>query len=274
MKYCINTSMLPPSQNIFEKIKTASNAGFHGIEPWLTEIENQNPKDIINCCRDYGIIIPTIEQIRGWFENDGELMGVNDDHLQIMNECKRRMELAAAIEAEWIIATPAFSHRKHYGSWEQGVDYFRELIEIGKKIGCKPTIEFMGQTAQINNFNLCEKFIEDVGAGATMVIDAYHLWRGGGTVYDFERFTPEKISVLHISDADKTIQRIHHMDRNRVMPLDGQIDLIGFAKTAEKINYYGFVNIGVYNKLLWEMQPQTVAEDSIKRLNTLFVQQN
>lgn len=270
MKYCINTRMLSYDLTLIDKIKIASESGFNGIEPWVEEIEKENAEDIVNCCGDYGIAVPSVIVIRGWFENDGDLMGVGDCHREIMDECKRRMELSAKIGSKWIVAAPAFSHRNHYGIWEQGVDYFRELIEIGKSIGCEPTLEFMGQTDQIKNFQLCKKFIDDVGDDATMVIDSYHVWRSGGDLREFVDLPKERISVFHISDADKEIERTKHRDRDRVMPLSGKIDLYGFAEAIKKIGYDGFINAGVYNNLLHQMDQKFVADDCLRRMKQLF----
>lgn len=268
IKFALNTLMLNPDLNILEKIKIASKAGFCGIEPWINELTS--PSDIKKCCSDYGISIPTVELLNGWFENDGELMGVKNSHDAIIEECKRRMNICADIGAEWIICTPSFSHRNHFGSWDQGVEYFRELITLGEVTGCKPTIEFMGQTGQIYNFDLCKKFIEDVGHDARMIIDSYHLWRGGGKIDDFNGVNKEKISVFHISDADKNIIRENHMDRDRVMPLDGHINLFLFANLIHDIEYDGFVNIGVYNRSLWKTNQLFLAQSAMSRLKLIF----
>jgi sugar phosphate isomerase/epimerase len=61
------------------------------------------------------------------------------------------------------------------------------------------------------------------------------------------------------------------MDRNRVMPMDGKIDLKKFADNVKKIGFDGFVNIGVYNQKLWSINPLELCVDSIRRLRELFL---
>jgi len=123
----------------------------------------------------------------------------------------------------------------------------------------------------INNYFTCKKFIDEFGDDAKMVIDSYHLWRGGGSVDDFLKIDKSQVSVFHISDADKSIDREKHMDRNRVMPMDGKIDLKKFADNVKKIGFDGFVNIGVYNQKLWSINPLELCVDSIRRLRELFL---
>ena len=60
------------------------------------------------------------------------------------------------------------------------------------------------------------------------------------------------------------------MDRDRVMPLDGQIDLKLFSETVKSMQYDGYINLGVYNKKLWDENPLEVARLGITRLRILF----
>lgn len=263
--------MFSSDMNLLEKIRVAGESGFDGIEPWVNEFELLSIKDVVKCCNDYNILIPTMIKIAGWFEDDGGLMNVGDNHDEIIEECKRRMDLSVSVGCGWIVAVPCFSHRGKVGEWNKGVDYFCELMDIGKVIGCDPTIEFIGQTDLINNFSICKKFIDEVGNGCRMVIDSYHLWRGGGSVDDFVGIDASQVSVFHISDADRMILREDHRDSDRVMPLDGKIELEKFAMNVKNVDSNCFVNIGVYNKKLWLMNSFEMCRDSLKRLRKLFL---
>lgn len=270
MLFCINSSMFSDNLNVFEKIKIASMAGFDGIEIWYYEIRNQNLSDIKKCLNDFNIKPTTLIGLSGWFENDGELMNVTDDEKEIFEECKKRINAATQIGCPYIIAVPSFSHRNHFASWQDGLNRYKKILELGKSIGCKPTMEFIGQSYQINNFFDCKKFLHDLYEDATMVIDSYHLWRGGGSMDNFHDYDKNKISFFHISDADKNIERTKHRDRDRVLPLDGRLDLNLFAKTIKNINYNGFVNLGVYNKYLWELDQLEMAKHSLEKMKKIF----
>lgn len=270
MLYCINSSMFSEDLNIFKKIKIASAAGFDGIEMWHKEIKNENLKDVKNCLNDYGIKPTTLIGITGWFENDGSLMDVNDDEIEIFEECKKRMNMAAEINCPYIISVPAFSHRNHYASWEDGLNRYKKILDLGSSVGCSPTMEFIGQSSQINNFFTCKKFLNELQQNATMIIDSYHLWRGGGHMDDFRNYDKNKISLFHLSDANKNISRTEHKDRDRVMPLDGKLDLYLFAKTIKKIHFQGFINLGVYNKKFWTLNQLEMAKYGLKKMKIIF----
>jgi sugar phosphate isomerase/epimerase len=239
---------------IEEKIAIASKTGWDGIELCIDDIDNckYKPSKINHMMKDYGLYCPTLEQINGWFENDGGLMGVDDNHSSILNECLRRMEIAKELGCKYIVACPSFSHRGFIASEEQGVNHFRKLLEIGRKIGVLPSIEFMGQTNQINTIESCSNFLNKVNEpDATMVVDAYHLWKGSGTIEGFNSISPERVSVLHISDANPDIPRCSHWDRHRVIPTHGCIDLKRFVDICKSKKYDGDICVGVYNPKYW-----------------------
>lgn len=261
------------SADLPTKIRAVAAAGFQAIELWTDEVEAfvhaGNPlSEIRRLLADHGLSCFSAIKIEGWFENDGSLMGVTDDHAAILGACRRRLELSAELGASYLIAYPSYSHRGFpTPPIEQGVDYFRELLAIGRSMGVLPTLEFLGQSAQINTFDTCTDFLRRVGdADARMVVDAYHLWRGTGKIDDFARARPDQISLLHINDADPAIDRRAHRDRDRLMPGDGIIGARRFFSIARAIGFSGVVSLGVYNRKLWERDPFEVCREAYAKV--------
>jgi sugar phosphate isomerase/epimerase len=233
------------SADLPTKIRAVAAAGFQAIELWTDEVEAfvhaGNPlSEIRRLLADHGLSCFSAIKIEGWFENDGSLMGVTDDHAAILGACRRRLELSAELGASYLIACP---------------------------IGVLPTLEFLGQSAQINTFDTCTDFLRRVGdADARMVVDAYHLWRGTGKIDDFARARPDQISLLHINDADPAIDRRAHRDRDRLMPGDGIIGARRFFSIARAIGFSGVVSLGVYNRKLWERDPFEVCREAYAKV--------
>jgi 2-keto-myo-inositol isomerase len=261
--------MIKDSYNLIEKIKLASGFNYEGIEPWLYEIDNT--KDILNCCKDYNIEIPSLEVIQGYMEKDLGLLNILNEN-QIFDKIKQQFEIADQINAQYLIITPPFSHRGYNNCWKASVERYVELYDFCiKNFHCKPALEFMGQTKLINNFDKCVNFLNDIKCeDAKIIIDSYHLWRGGSDMNDFKNFNTEHIALFHISDACKDIVKELHRDRDRVLPLDGQIDLFSFAQTIKKINYNGYISVGVYNPSIAECSSDYVLRETKRRLDILF----
>jgi 2-keto-myo-inositol isomerase len=265
MKRCLNTKTIDFC-SLEEKINAISNAGYDGVELWLEDIVGMRPSEYKKLIVDAGLYVPTCIKIAGWFEGDGSQMKlVSNDRKKIMDECKRRIELGAEIGAEYIIAVPARDDRGFYADMEEGAQYFNELLEFGKKIGCEPTIEFVGQTSQIKTIDSCLDFLSLVDGGK-MVVDAYHIWRGGDSFESMKKLSLDKISILHISDRNPSIDRLSHKDSDRLMPGDGDIDLKIFISEAKKLGFDGYISIGVYNPKNWNRNPNEVSNEAMKKL--------
>jgi len=248
------------------KLKATAAAGFTGVELWLEDLIGWRAGEVRHLLNDHGLTAVSLEKIAGWFEIDGDLMGVGDQDIE--DECKKRLSLAAHIGIPYVIAVPSFSHRGRSATLAQGVDRFRRLLKIGRQEGATPTIEFMGQTAQINTAERCVEFLNLVGAGR-MVVDAYHLWKGG-SIQDFTLVGKDQISLLHISDADPLVAKKDHRDRDRVAPGSGIIDLKRFITIAKDMEYFGPISVGVYNPVWWDRDPESVAKIHYESLGELL----
>ncbi len=267
---CMNTQTIY-AETLPNKIRNSAKAGFTAMELWIDEVEDYCKQghtlaDVNRMLADNNIKCLSTIKIEGWFENDGELMGVADDHRQIMGECRRRMEIAKTLGSPYIIACPSYSHRGHSAELQQGVDYFYEILELGREVGIVPTIEFLGQSGQINTIEICMDFLKRVNhPDGKMVVDSYHLWRGGGKIEDFAKADVSIVSMLHINDITPEIDRAVYRDRNRILPGDGVLDLTRFIAIAREMGYSGVVSLGVYNRALWERDSLEVCIDGYQK---------
>lgn len=268
---CLNTQTIY-SETLPNKIKHAAMAGFTAIELWIDEIDafctgGNRLSDVRRMLEDHGLRCLSTIKIDGWSENDGSIMNVADDHDAIMAECERRMVIARELGSPYIIACPSYSHRGYpTPAITQVVAHWRELLELGERIGVVPTVEFLGQSHQINTIEKCIDLIERTcHPQAKMVVDSYHLWRGGGKSTDLAKAHPGIISMLHINDMNPAIDRIIHRDRDRLMPGDGGLDLDSFIRIADEIGYNGVVSLGVYNRALWERDSLEVCREGYQK---------
>lgn len=264
---CLNTQTIN-AETLPNKIRHAAMAGFEAMELWIDEVDEylaqgHRMADVQRLLADNNIVCRSTIKIDGWFETDGSIMNVSDTHAAIMGECERRMVMARELGSPYIIACPAYSHRGYATPpLEVGVAHFRELLELGESIGVIPTIEFLGQSHAINSIERCIDFLTQVShPNAKMVVDSYHLWRGGGSSEDLAKADVGMISMLHINDMDPTIERAIHRDRNRLMPGDGGLDLRRFIQIADAMGYDGVISLGVYNRALWERDSLEVCKE-------------
>ena len=142
--YCLNSSTIRTTP-LLDKIRTAGQAGYSAIELWHDDIDaylagGGKLADIKKALADQGLALPTTIYLKGWFETSGA------EHARALEECKRRMHIAAELGAIHIISGPPGGKADH----DQGARNYRELLEIGLGIGVKPAMEYLGFVDDIN----------------------------------------------------------------------------------------------------------------------------
>ena len=260
---CIDTS------NFDDKLNAIAAAGFDSVELWIKDFKDV--KETKRRLKDAGLRAAETVKLEGWFELDGSLMGVADKETAIFDECKRRIEITAELECPYIVALPSRDDRGRYRTIDQGADAYHKLLEIGHSFGVCPTLEFVGQSGQINNINEALRFLDMVSHPfAQLIIDVFHIWRGGDSVDSFQRVPSEKISLLHLHDVSSDYRREEYKDRHRIMPGDGILELDRFVEIASSKGFDGDVSLGVYNHSNWDRNPFEVAQEGYDKMKKVI----
>lgn len=100
---------------------------------------------------------------------------------------------------------------------------------------------------------------KDCGPNIGAILDVWHWHHSGGTVADILATDKDRIVHVHISDA-KPQPPEEVRDKQRVMPGEGSIDLVGFLQALKKIGYTD----GVSPEPLGRVPADMSAEDGAK----------
>ena len=194
--YCLNTSTIGP-QPLMEKIRLAGKHGFAGIELWHDDVfayveQGGTVADVNKAVADEGLIVPCTIAMKGWCEAS------DDEYSTVLEDVKRRMNLAAELGSPYIVATPA----------HVPVDYaiikrrYKELLELGREIGVKPTFEYLGFCVSVYRIDQALEIVTAVDdPDATILLDAFHNYRGGSTFDDLTKVPLNLIGHYHLDDA-------------------------------------------------------------------------
>lgn len=264
-KLCLNTSTIRP-QPLLEKIRLAAEAGFEGIELWINDIyehigQGGEVSDVEKALADHGLIVPCMIALRGWGEAS-EL-----EYPLMLDEARRRMELAARLGSPWVVATPPRAQCE----LEQISRRYRDLLELGRQSGVRPTMEYISFFGSVSRLDQAQRIAEEANdPDATVIIDSFHTWNSGGGIEELRGLPAERISHFHIDDADPEMPAGTQTDPNRVMPGDGPIDLEGEISILREIGYEGTVSLELFNPGLWEKDPAEVLAVGIERMRELL----
>ncbi|WP_339910802.1 sugar phosphate isomerase/epimerase [Symmachiella dynata] len=263
-KYALNSSTIRPVP-LLEKIRIAGEAGYAGIELWHDDIEAHLAQggqlhDIVVALDEHNLRVPTTIHMKGWFESAG------DEHTANMDACKWKMEQAEAVGAAYIIAGPP----RETADRTLGAKNYRELLEIGHEIGIKPAMEFLGFVEDINSIEDALEIITHAEhPDGTIVLDPFHIFRGGGSIESIAQLSPAQIAICHFNDAPAQPPREQQADRDRVYPGDGSVDLKRMIALLKQIGYDGWLSLELFNEELWQQDPLEVAKTGLDKMRAV-----
>jgi len=264
---CFNTSTIR-SASLLDKIQAAGKAGYEAIELWnddLTAFEESGGSlgEVRRALDDFGLAVPDLVHLKDWMDAEESVF-----RRETLGEIRRRMEQGAAVGAPRIIAGPT----RGQADLSLAADRYSELIELGKNIGCLPSLEFLGFVSHVNNVDVLMEIVNRADhVDSSVVMDAFHIYRGGGQDKDILKVPGEIVSIFHIDDAPESDKRREDLvDGDRVYPGDGILDLAGMLKMLSDQGFSGPVSLELFDPALWEEDPYKVAKTGAEKVRALI----
>ena len=260
-RYCLNASTIRTTP-VLRQIEVTRQAGYEAIELWHDHIDEHlrsggTLTDIRKALDDNGVVAPTTIYLAGWFQPAGE------EHVKALDEIRRRLEQSAAVGATFAIAGPPPGKADR----ALGASHYAELLELGKSFGVKPAFEYLGFVDDINTIDDAIEIIQRSGhPDATVVVDPFHCWRGGGPVSSLSKLKSSQIAISHFNDSPAEPAASLQEDSDRVMPGDGVVDLTFYCDQLALTGYNGYLSLELFREDLWAKDALEVAKLGIEKM--------
>lgn len=262
--YCLNSSTIRPTP-ILDKIRIAGEVGYAAIELWHDDIDQHLSKggqlaDIRKAVQDAGLTVPTTIYLKGWAEPDAAV------RQRELDECRRRLEQAAAVGAIHVIAGPPPGACDH----DHVAKCYAELLDIGLSCGVKPAFEYLGFVDDINSIDAAIEIITKSGhPQATIVLDPFHCFRGGGGFESIAKLTNQQIAISHFNDTPASPPRVEQHDHSRVLPGNGHLDLRRYVQLLKHVGYQRWLSLELFREDLWARDPREVAKLGLEKMRAV-----
>jgi sugar phosphate isomerase/epimerase len=259
--YCLNTSTIRPTP-LLDKIRIAAQAGYTAIEPWNDEVDQYlagggSMKELKSALADANLKVVSMIALGDWITTEG------DAYAKALDECRRRMDQAAALGSPYIVASPP----QEVVDLAHAARRYGELLRMGRQAGVKPSMEFLGFVAGIKDVDSALTIAEGANdPDATVVADVFHMIRGGGSVDDLLQLEGAKLANFHVNDVPATPDPLTQTDGDRVLPGDGIADLPRVFANLRAIGYHGPLSLELFNPSLWDADPLDVARRGLDRV--------
>jgi 2-keto-myo-inositol isomerase len=264
---CLNTSTIRP-RSLQEKIEAAARAGFDLVELWCEDVEAHlraggTVNQVRRWLRDAGLEVPSMIALTGWADADEATFA-----RRLAGDLRDRLELAAALGCPRIVASPPMRPGADLAT--VGTRY-AALLALGRRVGVRPAMEFLGFAPEVNRIPVClEVMARANDPDACLVIDPFHIFRGGGRFEDVRLVPGHAIAICHVDDAPTDRPREDQHDRDRVLPGDGGLPLVDLVRSLRAVGYHGPLSLELFHEGLWAQDPVAVATEGRRRLERLL----
>ena len=203
-----------------QQIEVCGKAGFNGIELWMSDIQayvdsGGSLANLAAKLKDNNLVMENMIGFAQWAVDDQTR---RDAGLQQM---KREMEITAALGGKCIAATLSGINRLDSSRMDDYAQRFLHVIEAGKALGVTPLLELWGAGALSKLADAVHIAIATGHADANLLLDFYHLYRGGNSFDSLNMINLAKLPVFHMNDYPSDPPREQLNDRHRVYPGDG-----------------------------------------------------
>jgi sugar phosphate isomerase/epimerase len=248
-RYCLNASTIRGTP-VARQIEVAALAGYGAIELWFDDVDAHvaaggTIAELRAMLDARGLVVPTVIYLGGWLD------------------CGVRLEQAAQMGSNHVIACPAMGR----ADVAQGARHYRELLELP---GARAAMEFLGFVEQYNTIESALEVVERAGhPDGTVVIDTFHIFRGGGSVEGLAKLRGGQVAVAHFNDTPAQPSREQQHDKDRVWPGEGHLDLRRYLDLLQQIGFHGWLSLELFREDLWARDPLEVASTGLEKMRAV-----
>jgi len=264
--YCFNTSTIRGQKlPLVKEIEIAARAGYKGIEPWVSEIDQHVQSggtltDLRKQIADLGLSVESVIGFAEWIVDDEARRAKG------LAEARRIIDLTAEIGGKRLAAPPAGVSEKDQLDLPTIAKRYRALLDLGEQRGVAAQLELWGFARVLSKLSeVAYVAIEANHPLSCILADSYHLYKGGTDLSNLRLLSGQAMHVFHINDYPSTPERKEITDAHRVFPGDGVAPLATLFKTLKQIGFRGMLSLEVFNREYWNQDALFVARSGLEK---------
>ncbi|MCJ7466718.1 MAG: sugar phosphate isomerase/epimerase [Maribacter sp.] len=247
----LNTSTISAyNLGVDQQIDKVAAAGFDGIELWMRDImsflENGGTTTSLKEKLEAGnLVLENIIGFAPWCSDDEEVRKKALE--QMHNEMRITRELGGRFIAAPVMGIKTLDCSK----FDAYTQRYRDILELQIETSVTPLLEIWG-TGALSKLSDCAKIVLETGhPEAAMLLDFYHLYRGGSGYDTLDCLNGKRLPVIHMNDFPAAPVRESLTDADRILPGDG---ICPFDRILPKLYGAGFrggLSVELFNKEYW-----------------------
>jgi len=265
--YCFNTSTVRGQKLAFdEQVELTARAGYDAIEPWIRDVQafvdnGGNLDKIRSRIEQLGITVESAIGFANWIVDD------DTKRAEGLETARHDMKLVKAIGGTRIAAPPVGATNQEDLDLFKAAARYRDLLEVGKEEGVTPQLELWGFSKSISRLGeLMFVAVESGHPDACMLLDIYHIYKGGSDFQGLELINSSRVHVFHVNDYPADPPRETISDADRVYMGDGVAPTSMILQTIYKNGFRGMLSLELFNRTYWEQDALEVARTGLEKM--------
>lgn len=270
---CLNMSTIRGQKLGFVKeLETASKAGFRSVEIWMDTLQDfiksgNTPAQARKIAEDLGIKLENAIGFAAWMVDDDTARAKGVEQL------KREMELLAQVGCMRVATPPVGAQTPQSAKidLQKAAERYRTILEISDQTGVIPQLELWGFSKNLNLLSeVMYVAIQSGHPSARVLLDVYHLYKGGSSLDSLQLVGKPGIEIFHINDYPANFPRETIVDADRVYPGDGIAPIGQILKTIKNPQRPIVLSLEVFNKSYYAQDALQVAKTGLAKINKVI----
>jgi len=252
---CINqaTVLTSDTKRFLEEAKSHS---FTHVELDITKVEQSIAKDgrtpLQKCLSDNAIKVVSLNAIENY------PIITKDEMAKSLIRCTEIIELSNLLNCDTVVVNPneVAAHQEVMRS--RFDEFMIQTAKIAEGHNVRVGFEYVSYDDRVvNSLSGSLEGLAKWTGGIGLVLDVFHMYRSGEKISEIPSKDWEKLWIFHVNDAPNIpIPRVR--DSDRVMPLEGVINLREYLNQLREMNFDGPVSVELFNEKYWNLQPDNV----------------
>ncbi|WP_297798311.1 sugar phosphate isomerase/epimerase [uncultured Eudoraea sp.] len=265
IRISLNTStLLHYKLDVDVQIDMVADAGFGGVELWMRDIKAYLDKGgksdhLKRKLDNRGLILENIIGFSKWCSD------LPEEREKALEQLREEMMIIAALGGKYIAAPVQGLNSLDGTKFPEYSERYNAILELGDETGVTPILELWGMGA-LNKVSDCARIVIATGhPKATMLLDFYHIYRGGNDWDTIDILNGKRLPVIHINDYPSSPSYDLLKDSDRVLPGKGVCPFDVVIPKLYNAGFRGGFSVELFNKEYWAtMDAKTMLQQSYK----------
>ncbi len=254
------------------ELETAAKAGFRSVEVWVgtlqTYLKTNTPAEARRRIADLGLTVENAIGFAPWIVDDAGARQKGLDQMKV------EMEQLAQIGCKRVAAPPIGAHQPDAPKIDlhRAAERYRTLLDLGMQTGVMPQLELWGFAPNLNRLaDVLFVAAEASHPNARLLLDVYHLYKGGSGTLALPLVGKPAIEVFHVNDYPANLPAAQITDADRIYPGDGVAPIREILMAIKNRDKPVVLSFEVFNKSYYAQPANIVARTAFEKMQTLVM---